>query len=112
MPIHPQSRFFFGLTFINRQEDLNFIVNIPPLYLRNAHFIPDHFHRYAFGVILYEAGPAAHGEGQMFRQAGIRADIFQQIFQTARRPGEDLIGLPLQGLILENYYRGLKENGN
>ena len=76
---------------INVSQDLQLVINISPLHLRDTHFIADHLHRNAFDIILDEAGPAAHSEGEMLLQFGIPADILQQIFQPARGPGENLI---------------------
>jgi len=44
--------------------------------------------------------PAAHVEGQVFVEAGVVADVFEQIFEAARRPGEEPVNRFVLGGVL------------
>ena len=67
-------------------------MQLPPLDLGDAELLADLVGFFAGAVIVQGAGPAAHVEGEMLGQTRLVADIFEQIFQPPRRPGEDLLG--------------------
>jgi tRNA(Ile)-lysidine synthase len=73
--------------FIRPRELPQFQMNFPPLDFRDAQFLADFIRLDVVQVILQNTSPTAHIEGQVFRQTGILADIFEQVFQPARRPG-------------------------
>ena len=71
-------------------------VDLPPLDLGNAHFLPHPVRLRAILEIAQRACPAAHVERQVLLQAGLLANVLQQVLQTARRPWKQLI----DGLVL------------
>ena len=53
--------------------------------------------------IAQRAGPAAHVERQVLIQAGSFAQVFQQVFQAARRPGEQAVADRVLAFIFHVY---------
>ena len=71
-------------------------MQLAPLDLGDAEFLADLVGLLAGAVIVQGAGPATHVKGEVLCQTSLVPDIFEQIFQPPRRPGENL----LRGMIL------------
>ena len=73
---------------------------LPPLDLGYAEFLANLIGFLTCPKIVQGEGPAAHVKGEVLGQAGFVADVFEQVLQPARRPGEELFGWRILGQIL------------